>query len=156
MRKATWFAILMTVAPATAVLDALPGEPVARPPEISLETTIRNRDIDFFRARVQRDPRSAGDYTRLAGLYLQRARQTADNSDLIRAERMARRSLELRTGRNAAAFGVLASTLLAQHRFAAALTVAQRLVAADSTSIGARALLGETQYELGRYPDAAR
>lgn len=137
---------------------SLPSDPCPwRPRGVAvLQTRIRDRDIEFFRARVQRDPRSAADYTRLAGLYLERARQTGDNTDLIRAERIAHRSLGLRTGRNAAAFGVLASTLLAQHRFAEASTVARRLVAADSASIGARALLAETQYELGHYAEAAR
>ena len=41
---------------------------------------IRDLDIDFYQARVARDPRSARDFTQLAGLYLQRARETADNA----------------------------------------------------------------------------
>ena len=117
----------------------------------STEARIRDLDIGFYRRRVERDPRSAGDYTQLAGLYLQRARETADNRDLLRAEQNARHSLDLRTGRNATAFGVLASSLLAQHRFAEALRVAERLVAFDSTSIAARGLLAETELELGHY-----
>ena len=61
---------------------------------------IRDLDIEFYRARVARDPRSARDFTQLAGLYLQRARETADNEDLVRAEETARHSLALRRGRN--------------------------------------------------------
>jgi len=123
---------------------------------VPTEARIRDLDIDFYRRRVERDPRSAGDYTQLAGLYLQRARETTDNADLIRAEQNSRHSLHLRTGRNAAAFGVLASSLLAQHRFAEALDVAHRLLADDSTSIAARGLLAETQFELGHYQQAGR
>ncbi len=105
---------------------------------------------------MQRDPRSAGDYTQLAGLYLQRGRERADNADLTQAEQNARQSLHLRKGRNAAAFGVLATSLLAQHRFVEALQVAHRLLAVDSTSISAQGLLGETQLELGQYKEAGR
>ena len=85
------------------------------------ESEIRNRDIEFYQARVVRDPRSARDFTQLAALYLQRARETADNGDLVQAEKNARHSLELRASRNGGAFGVLASSLLSQHRFADAL-----------------------------------
>jgi tetratricopeptide (TPR) repeat protein len=158
MRKALGLSVLTAVAGisgAASILRSTEGV-ASESREASAEARTRDRDIDFYRARVQGDPRSAADYTQLAGLYLQRARQTADNRDLIRAEQSARHSLRLRTGRNAAAFGVLASSLLAQHRFEEALTVAQQLVAADSSSIAARALLAETQYELGRYRAAAR
>jgi tetratricopeptide (TPR) repeat protein len=158
MGRAAGWMILATVA-----LGGVAGSRAAfgdrgsrpRPPGIS-EARIRDLDIDFYRGRTERDPRSARDYTQLAGLYLQRARETADNGDLRRAEQTARRSLSLRTGRNAAAFGVLASCLLAQHRFAEARDVAGRLVAEDSTSIAARGLLAETQYELGDYAAAGR
>lgn len=117
---------------------------------------IRDLDIEFYRSRVARDPRSARDFTQLAGLYLQRARETADNEDLVRAESTARHSLELRRGRNEAAFGVLASSLLAQHRFVEALGVGRRLLAADTTSVAARGLVAETELELGHYDDARR
>jgi tetratricopeptide (TPR) repeat protein len=158
MRIAIWLSVLAAAAGVSGAVSIFRSSEAvaAESPEVSAEGRIRDQDINFYRARVQRDPRSAGDYTQLAGLYLQRARETADNGDLIRAEQNARHSLRLRTGRNAAAFGVLASSLLAQHRFDKAMTVAQQLVAADSTSIAARGLLAETQYELGRYPEAAR
>jgi tetratricopeptide (TPR) repeat protein len=136
-----------------AVLDARPR--VARGP-VPSEAHIRDLDIEFYQRRVERDPRSARDYAQLAGLYLQRARETADNGDLVRAEQNARRSLSLRTGRNAGGFGVLASSLLAQHRFAEARDVARRLVADDSTSTAARGVLAETQFELGDYQEAGR
>jgi tetratricopeptide (TPR) repeat protein len=120
------------------------------------ESEIRNRDIEFYQARVARDPRSARDFTQLAALYLQRARETADNNDLVQAERHARHSLALRTGRNSEAYGVLASSLLSQHRFAEALDVSRALLADDSTSVAARGLLAENLFELGQYEEAGR
>lgn len=128
-------------------------EPVAAVPSAA---HIRDLDIEFYRARVTRDPRSARDFTQLAGLYLQRARETADNEDVVRAELNARHSLVLRRGRNEAAYGVLASSLMAQHRFGEALDVGRRLLARDSTSVAARGLVAETELELGRYDEAGR
>jgi tetratricopeptide (TPR) repeat protein len=158
MQKGSWASVLAAAAGIFGTVSAVRSSAGAATESraAAAEARIRDQDIDFFRARVQRDPRSAADYARLAGLYLQRARQTADNGDLIRAEENARRSLRLRTGRNAASFGVLATSLLSQHRFDEAMIAAQHLVEADSTSVPARGLLAETQYELGRYAEASR
>ena len=158
MQKTIWVSFLAAAAGISGTVSALRSSEAAATESgaVAVEARIRDQDIDFFRARVQRDPRSAADYARLAGLYLQRARQTADNGDLIRAEENARRSLRLRIGRNAASFGVLASSLLSQHRFDEAMIAAQHLVEADSTSVPARGLLAETQYELGHYAEASR
>lgn len=130
----------------------------ARPAHPAGMSEVRRRDlnIEFYEKRTRFDSLSARDFTQLAGLYLQRARESADNADLLRAEAAARHSLHLRTGRNGAAFGVLASSLLAQHRFAEALETAGRLVADDSTSLSARGLLAESELELGRYDEAGR
>ena len=128
--------------------------PGAAPAPAPSASHMRDLDIAFYRARVARDPRSARDFTQLAGLYLQRARETADNGDLVRAEETARHSLALRRGRNEQAFGVLASSLLAQHRFAEALEVGRTLLAADTTSVAARGLVAETELELGDYREA--
>ena len=113
-------------------------------------------DIEFFQARVARDSLSARDFAELSRLFLQRARAGGGDGDLRRAETHARRSLGLREGRNAEAFQVLASSLMGQHRFAEARSVAERLVALDSTYRPARAVLGEIQLELGAYEEARR
>ena len=112
-------------------------------------------DIGFFQARVARDSLSARDFAELSRLFLQRARAGGGDGDLRRAETHARRSLGLRAGRNEEAFQVLASSLMGQHRFAEARSVAERLVALDPAYRPARAMLGEIQLELGAY-DAAR
>jgi tetratricopeptide (TPR) repeat protein len=155
-----WYAAAAGLAVAGAVGIAAAAGPSGRTrepaPAVPSGSRIRDLDIVFYRARVTRDPRSARDFTQLAGLYLQRARETADNEDLVRAEETARHSLSLRRGRNEEAFGVLASSLLGQHRFTDALEVARGLLAADSTSIAARGLVAETELELGRYEEAGR
>jgi tetratricopeptide (TPR) repeat protein len=159
MTRKAWYAVAAALALSTAAGIAVAAAPGRRTPGTLTAPSparIRDLDIEFYRARVAHDPRSARDFTQLAGLYLQRARETADNQDLVRAETIARHSLALRTGRNEAAYGILASSLLAQHRFAEAFDVAGGLVAADSTSVPARGLLAETALELGRYDVAGR
>ncbi len=160
MPRRMWYAAAAGLALAGAVGIAAAAGPTSRTPVLAPAapsgSRIRDLDIEFYRARVTRDPRSARDFTQLAGLYLQRARETADNEDLVRAEETARHSLSLRRGRNEEASGVLASSLLGQHRFTDALEVARDLLAADSTSIAARGLVAETELELGRYEEAGR
>ncbi len=157
MPRRMWYAAIAGLALAGAVgISAAAGPTREPPPAATSGSRIRDLDIEFYRARVARDPRSARDFTQLAGLYLQRARETTDNDDLVRAEETARHSLSLRRGRNEAASGVLASSLIGQHRFAEALEVASGLLAADSTSIAARGLVAEAELELGRYAEAGR
>jgi predicted Zn-dependent protease len=118
------------------------------------ERTVRSADVAFYEVRVAGDPASAVDRTHLAALYLQRARETSDEEDYRRAEQSARASLELRTRRNGAASVVLASALLAQHRFTEARDAARHLVDAEPEVDAYRALLGETCLELGDYAGA--
>jgi tetratricopeptide (TPR) repeat protein len=120
------------------------------------ETEVLEMDIGFFQARVARDSLSARDFAELSRLFLQRARAGGGDGDLRRAEMHARRSLGLRAGRNQEAFQVLASSLMGQHRFAEARSVAERLVALDPAYRPARAMLGEIQLELGDYGEARR
>jgi tetratricopeptide (TPR) repeat protein len=119
------------------------------------EIELRTQDIAFYERRAAEDPQSAEDRAMVAGLYLQRGRETGSDEDYLRAEGAARQSLALRTSHNGKTFVTLAAALLAQHRFEEARQVAEDLVRGDSGQPSYRALLGETQVELGDY-DAAR
>jgi tetratricopeptide (TPR) repeat protein len=119
------------------------------------EARVRQQDIAFYEWRLTRDPTSAFDLAQLASLHLQRGRERGDPEDVRRAEALARGSLARRETRNARGYSTLISTLMTQHRFVEARTWAERLVALDSTSISAQAVLGEIEMELGDY-DAAR
>ena len=120
------------------------------------ELSLRDRDIALFARRVQEDTMSADDRARLAALYLQRGRESGDLADYRQAEAAARSSIALRLSRNTKAQLVLASSLLAQHRFTDALAAAEQLVAMDAEPVAYRALLAEIQLELGRYDEAER
>ncbi len=120
------------------------------------EPEIRERDIEFYQARVERDPDGALDRMRLASLYLQRARERGSDTDLSRAEAAARASLARRRAHNGSALAVLSGALLAQHRFVEARDAAGELAALEPESPAAQALLGEARLELGEYAEARR
>jgi tetratricopeptide (TPR) repeat protein len=119
------------------------------------ELALRREHIAFYERRLAEDPGSAADLGQLAGLYLQRARESGDVEDYLRAEHAARRSLAIRSARNGKTRLVLASSLLARHRFPEALQEARALVAEQPEVSSYRALLGEIELEMGDY-DAAR
>ncbi len=119
------------------------------------ESEVRDLDIEFYKQRADRDPTGATDLARLAGLYLQRSRETGDPSDALRAEAAARRSVRNRDSRNDAAAQVLSASLLAQHRFDDALAIARTLRDRNPDLPSLRAAVGEIQMELGQY-DSAR
>lgn len=124
----------------------------------STEFQALEQDIVFYTGRAERDTMSAGDRGMLAALYLQRARETGDHADVMRAESLARKSLELRVAHNAGTNVSLISSLVEQHRFAEARGVARQLVAqsvGDPALDQYRALLGEVSLEAGDY-DGAR
>ena len=132
------------------------------PPSISSERSSAMSDSDdretqirVWKYALSQDPKSAIALTQLSGIYLQRARETGDDNNYVEAEQFARRSLALRKNRNGAALVTLAASLVAQHRFQEAETVAKELVAYDPSIPQYRAQLGEIQMELGHY-DAAR
>ncbi len=160
MSRAPAGLILLTVAVgiagamSAAFRTAAGGRVTVAAREAATRATRRDADVAFFRRRVERDPIGAADRARLAALYLQRARETADYNDYRRAERLARRSLALRVGHNENTYALLANALLAQHRFveahAAALALNQRAPGVASH----QALLAEVALELGRYGEA--
>ncbi len=152
---------------AAAFIAAVASWAVARPARLAtaeaarnaatarLELEIRSKDIEFYKQRASQDPESAEDRAMVAGLYLQRARETGDVNDYRAAERYADSSLTLRRRRNGKALLTYASALLAQHKFPRALAAARTLVEVDPNEPRYRALYAELLVETGRY-DAAR
>jgi tetratricopeptide (TPR) repeat protein len=144
----TGLAVVARRAPARLTVDAAAEAAAA-------ELAIHEADIGFYQRRVAADPFGAADRAMLGSLLLQRARETGNYDYYIRAEHVARRSLAIRTSRNARAYAILTSSLLAQHRFVEALAAARALRALEPDSRNYAALEGEIESELGDY-DAAR
>jgi tetratricopeptide (TPR) repeat protein len=122
--------------------------------DASAESTRRARDIAFYETRAGGDPQGAWDRAQLAALYAQRARESGDFHDYLRADSLARAALAMRTARNEQAFVALVASLLAQHRFLEARDVARHLVAVAPEVADYRAMLGETCLEVGDYAGA--
>ena len=148
--------IAVAVIVAGAVLARPHGVTAAPAAPANTESEIRSLDIEFYERRVAEDSLSAADRSRLAALYLQRARETGSYPDYERAATLARRSLALRESHNAETYVLLASALLAKHEFREALRVARTLYATDTTSSSHGALLAEVELEVGDYTSAAR
>ena len=125
---------------------------------ISPVEQLRQRDLQIagWNKALAADSSSAIALAQLAGLYLQRGRESGNHEDVARAESLAARSLSLRTNRNGKSFVTLASSLLAQHRFVEARAAAEKVVGLEPDVAQYRALLGETQLELGDYEGAAQ
>ena len=119
--------------------------------QVAHEIWVHQEDIKFFQWKIADDPHSAYHTSMLARTYLQHARETGDYEDYLRAETLLRQSLAMRTAHNATSYGLLASTLLAQHRFPEALVAAESLVAAEDWVPAHKAMVGEIAFEMGRY-----
>ncbi len=147
-------AVLGGVAAKTLPANDLQSSPDASATPTPRDIARHDLQIAAYSHALEVDPQSAIALGQLAGLYLQRARETGEDGDYQRAEDFARRSLELRVNRNAKTFVTLATTLMAQHKFAEAEKVAQLAVQYDPTIPQYRALLAEAQVELGDYGPA--
>jgi tetratricopeptide (TPR) repeat protein len=121
---------------------------------VSKDLASHDLQIAAYSHALEVDPASAVALGQLAGLYLQRARETGEDGDYRRAVTFARRSLDLRVNRNAKTFVTLATALMAEHEFAEAEKVARLAVQYDPTVPQYRALLAEAQLELGNYEPA--
>ncbi len=118
------------------------------------ELADRDVQIKVWQQALAADSESAIALGQLAGLYMQRGRESGDESNYAEAENYARRSTSLRSNRNGAAFVTLASSMLAQHKFTSADTVVRELMALEPDIPQYRALHGEISLELGNYDDA--
>lgn len=116
----------------------------------------RDDQIRVWTVALNTDPGSALALAQLAALNVQKARETGQEEYYPVAEAMARRSLDLRTQRNARTYVVLASALLAQHRFSEARSAAAEAFALEPDVAQYRALLAEIDMELGDYGAAAQ
>jgi tetratricopeptide (TPR) repeat protein len=103
---------------------------------------------------VKTRPDDAGLVARLGLSYLQRARETGDPSFYTRADALLRRARMLEPTSLDAVVG-LGSLALSRHEFQQALQLGQEaLELTGGFSPAAKAIVGDAQIELGRYPQA--
>lgn len=145
------FKVARGVSLATAALFVLggAGSPAAQPRET-------DHVIQFYQARVARDPDDFLSYNKLGTAYIQKARDTGDVTYYGLAEKALRRSLTLVSQGPAASTATtwLAVVEFARHQFRDALATAERALALGSGDLYPHAIVGDAYVELGEYDRA--
>jgi tetratricopeptide (TPR) repeat protein len=109
------------------------------------------KTLEFWSWKVKQDPEGAIEYGRLAGIYLERCRETGDIADALKAEKAARRSLRIRARNNFAGRDMLALSLLTQHRFGEAAVIARKTFLMRPDDLQSLYLDVEASIEMGDY-----
>ena len=138
---------------------ATAAEAVSLPPATLLapDTDQVTATIRSLEEKVRQNPDDFVAYTKLAGYYLQRQRETGSTEYLTLAERAARASLAiLPPEQNYSGLAALAQTEYALHNFAAARDHATRLTELSSTKSAGWEILSDALLELGEYESALR
>ena len=131
-----------------------PAIPPAAP--LTPDAVDADAGIRMLEERVKRDPEDFGAHNKLAGFYLQRARETGGADYINLAARAARLSLEsVPEMRNTGGLAALTQAEFASHEFIQARDHAIELTALDAGKTYPYALLGDAHLELGDY-EAAR
>jgi tetratricopeptide (TPR) repeat protein len=135
--------------------DALVFAPV---PEALLtpQLTSTSHMIHSAQVTVARNPNDAAGYAGLGAAYFQRARETGDVSDYQLAEQSLTKSIDLVSVDFSAdaALGTMAEVCMGEHRFADALTYAQRALSLGTGDISAFAIVGDAYADMGEYEKA--
>ena len=119
--------------------------------------TETSRVIQKAQLTLSRNPKDAEGYAVLGGVYFQRARETGDVSDYQMAEEALNKSLDLDSSDFSAAdaLGTLAEVCMGEHRFADALTYAQKALSLGTGDISPFAIIGDAYADMGDYDKAA-
>jgi tetratricopeptide (TPR) repeat protein len=132
----------------TRVTVATLAPSVERPP---YDPNATQKTLEFWSWKVKQDPQGAIEYGRLAGIYLERCRETGDIADALKAEQAARRSLTIRARNNVAGRDMLALSLLTQHRFGDASAIARQTYLMRPDDLQSLYLDVEASIEMGDY-----
>lgn len=131
-----------------------PAATVATPSEAPPDRVAVDETIAFWGLRTEADPQDFSAHNKLADAYLRRARITSDASDYDRAERVLRASLEALPAGNGGALAQLAYARGAKHDFRDSLALAEQALEEMPGDAYVLGVLGDAQFNLGRYDDA--
>jgi len=143
----------------SAIIAERSAVPVFRPvPEALLtpQPTETNHQIQIAQVAVARNPKDAQAYAGLGAAYLQRARATGDVSDYQLAEQSLTKSLDLVSADFSAdtALETLAEVCMGEHRFADALSYAQKALSLGTGDLSPFAIVGDAYADMGEYDKA--
>jgi tetratricopeptide (TPR) repeat protein len=103
---------------------------------------------------VKANPHNVTALNQLAYTYIRKVRQTVDFQYNVLAEKLLRQALSL-DPKNYDSLLYLSMTYMAQHRFEDARTSALKAIEVNDYGSGAYGILGDANYELGRYSECA-
>jgi tetratricopeptide (TPR) repeat protein len=116
-------------------------------------SSASDRAIAQSQFKIRRNPNNPSAYHQLGDAYVQKARESGDNSYFDLAEQALKKSLSL----NPQQSGVrrhLAHVLASRHDFEAAAAEAREAIALDPTDMDAYGVLGDAYLETGKYEQA--
>jgi tetratricopeptide (TPR) repeat protein len=121
------------------------------------QPTATSRLIHTAQAFVARNPNDASGYASLGAAYFQHARETGDVSDYQLAEDSLTKSLDLVSADFSAdaALGTMAEVCMGEHRFADALSYAQKALSLGTGDVSPFAIVGDAYADRGDYDKAA-
>lgn len=114
------------------------------------------RLIHTAQASVTRNPKDAKAYAALGAAYSQQARETGDVGDYQLAEQSLNLSLDLVSADFSAdaPLSTLGEVCMGEHRFADALTYAQKALSLGSGDVSPFAIVGDADADMGEYAKA--
>jgi len=116
-------------------------------------SSASDRAITQSQFKIRRNPNNPVAYYQLGDAYIQKARESGDNSYFDLAEQALRKSLSL----NPQQRGVrrhLAHVLASRHDFEGAAAEAQEAIALNPADVDAHGVLGDAYLETGKYEQA--
>ena len=119
--------------------------------------TGTEHSIRSAQAAVARSPKDANAYASLGAAYFQHARETGDVSDYQLAEESLLKSLDLVSADFSAdtALSTMAEVCMGEHRFADAITYAQKALSLGTGDVSPFAIIGDAYADMGAYDKAA-
>ncbi len=129
--------------------------PVSAMPSFAQQQQSREQTMRFLVRRVESDPQDMSASNMLAGIYIQKVRDTGSLDYMVRAEHLAHTSLaSVPAVRNTAAVAVLTQVELMEHRWTAAAAHARLLARLNAGQGYPYGLLGDALIENGDYGGA--
>ncbi|HXG84755.1 MAG TPA: tetratricopeptide repeat protein [Pyrinomonadaceae bacterium] len=133
----------------SAAVSVPPAAPLAS------DASAADSTIRFLENKIKGDPEDFSATGKLAGLYLQKLRETGNTQYLELATRAVRASLaSVPEARNPGGLAALALAEFASHEFASAKEHAVRLIELEPRKSYPQGILGDALVELGEYDQA--
>jgi len=155
--------------PASASQSDVPAETLSAPPGVSAPSfspiprwvlspklTETDHAIQSLQTKIAHQPNQYKLYAQLGAAFFQKARETGDVTHFVLAERALRQSLDLISNDMAAAAPteIMAEVYMGEHRFADALTFAEKALSLGAGDVSPFAIVGDAYADMGEYDKA--